>query len=58
MEGVEAGKSYAISFRLNGSTARVVIEVPPDVAGIHTITDPVVLDADVESPPEGKENGS
>jgi outer membrane usher protein len=58
MEGVEAGKSYAISFRLNGSTARVIIEVPPDVAGIHAIADPVVLDADVESPPEGKENGS
>jgi outer membrane usher protein len=58
IEGVEAGKSYAISLSLNGSMTQVTVAVPPDVAGIHTIAGPLVLEADVESPPERKENGS
>jgi outer membrane usher protein len=58
IEGVEAGKSYEISLNLNGSTTRVVIEVPPDIAGIYAMADPVVLQTGVASPPEDKENGS
>lgn len=58
IEGVEAGKSYAISLDLNGATTQVVIEVPPDIAGIHAIADPVVLEIDMAPPPENQENGS
>ncbi|MXP42127.1 hypothetical protein GRI75_10795 [Altererythrobacter soli] len=58
IEGVEAGKSYAISLDLKGSAARVVLEVPADIAGIHALPAPVVLDMDVEPPAASKENGS
>ena len=58
IEGVEAGKSYAISLDLNGSTTRAVIDVPPDIAGIYSLANPLVLEADIASPPESQESGS
>jgi outer membrane usher protein len=58
IEGVEAGKRYEVNLNLKGSAARVIIEVPPDMAGIHALPEPVVLDVDVASPSAGKEKGS
>jgi outer membrane usher protein len=56
IEGVEAGKSYEISLNLNGSMTQVVIDVPPGIAGIYAVADPVVLER--APPPQYKENGS
>lgn len=58
IEGVEAGKSYAVSLDLKGAAARVVIAVPADIAGIHSLPEPVALDIDVAPPGAAKENGS